>query len=233
MSSAVRVLIVTRSPAYAVGLASFLDHEPLRPVTAHTVDEALRHVRDEPPALAVIDWHVADAPGIELAGELRRRSPGTRLVFAVADAALLGGTVTGAGCVLHTSTQEAVLDTVLESLAGFGRADELVASGLAALAQQAGHASDSPLTEQERVVLRLMRQQLTYKEIALRLGVSWHTVRTHAQSILRKLGIHSRRDLDAWDARLGSPADRTNAHEFSRYAPHAGANKPAPVRLAG
>ncbi len=53
-------------------------------------------------------------------------------------------------------------------------------------------------------MLRLMRQQFTYKEIALELGVSWHTVRSHAQSILRKLGIHSRRDLDTWDTRLGA-----------------------------
>lgn len=57
-------------------------------------------------------------------------------------------------------------------------------------------AADAALTDQERVVLRLMRQHLTYKEIAQRLGVSWHTVRTHAQSILRKRGVHSRRDLE-------------------------------------
>ena len=57
-------------------------------------------------------------------------------------------------------------------------------------------AADASLTDQERVVLQLMRQHLTYKEIAQRLGVSWHTVRTHAQSILRKRGVHSRRDLE-------------------------------------
>ena len=57
-------------------------------------------------------------------------------------------------------------------------------------------------------MLRLMRQQLTYKEIALELGVSWHTVRSHAQSILRKIGIHSRRDLETWDSRLGIAGSR-------------------------
>lgn len=57
-------------------------------------------------------------------------------------------------------------------------------------------AADAFLTDQERAVLRLMRQHLTYKEIAQRLGLSWHTVRTHAQSILRKRGVHSRRDLE-------------------------------------
>jgi DNA-binding NarL/FixJ family response regulator len=60
-------------------------------------------------------------------------------------------------------------------------------------------AADALLTGQERVVLGLMRQHLTYKEIAQRLGVSWHTVRTHAQSILRKRGVHSRRDLERVD----------------------------------
>src|SRR5947208_2114629 len=58
------------------------------------------------------------------------------------------------------------------------------------------------LTDQERAVLRLMRQQLPYKEIAAHLGLSWHTVRSHAQSVLTKLGVHSRRDLRAWDARF-------------------------------
>lgn len=76
--------------------------------------------------------------------------------------------------------------------------DREVASAIAA--RRAGDPSatlhDALLTEQERVVLRLMRQHLTYKEIAQRLGVSWHTIRTHAQSILRKCGVHSRRDLE-------------------------------------
>lgn len=231
MSSAVRVLIVSRSPAYALGLASFIGQAPLDPVVAHTVDQALRRVFEGAPALAIVDWQVADASGLELAGELRRRSPGTRILFAVENESTLGGAVTGASCVLHTWTREAVINAVVEALAGFGRADQAFSSSLNALAAQTGHQAESPLTDQERVVLRLMRQQLTYKEIALRLGVSWHTVRTHAQSILRKLGIHSRRDLDAWDARLGSPAGSPQDH--NGLAPHGGANKPAPVRLAG
>ncbi len=74
----------------------------------------------------------------------------------------------------------------------------VAASCPCALAQVAQrHPGDALLTDQERVVLRLMRQHLTYKEIAQRLGVSWHTVRTHAQSILRKRGVHSRRELES------------------------------------
>jgi DNA-binding NarL/FixJ family response regulator len=51
------------------------------------------------------------------------------------------------------------------------------------------------LTRRERVVLDLIRQHLTDKEIAQRMGISWHTVRSHTRSILRKHGVHSRREI--------------------------------------
>lgn len=207
----VPVLIASRFPAYAAGLAGFLSNPPLRPTISHTVGESLAVCKQSPPALALIDWQVADAPGLELATELVRLSPGTRILFVVDDTSSqfeIEAMAAGAsGVVLRTWTHAAVLDAVADALRGFSRFDVDAVRSLSDLVQQT-----SPrqvlLTEQERVVLRLMRQQLTYKEIAMRLGVSWHTVRTHAQSILRKLGIHSRRDLDGWDARLGSPAEQ-------------------------
>ena len=54
---------------------------------------------------------------------------------------------------------------------------------------------DGALTRRERVVLDLIRQHLTDKEIAQRMGISWHTVRSHTRSILRKHGVHSRREI--------------------------------------
>lgn len=54
---------------------------------------------------------------------------------------------------------------------------------------------EEALTRRERVVLDLMRQHLTDKEIAQRMGISWHTVRSHTRSILRKHGVHSRREI--------------------------------------
>lgn len=203
------VLIASQSPAYASGLAGFLATPPLMPVVSHTVDEALRLSALQPPALAIIEWKLADAPGMELAVELRSRFPATRLSFGVEDESQAAEVLalTGCGSVLRTWTQEALREAVAEALRGFGQFDSSVGGSLNELVRRT-----SPrqilLTEQERVVLRLMRQQLTYKEIAMRLGVSWHTVRTHAQSILRKLGIHSRRDLESWDVRLGSAAEQ-------------------------
>jgi DNA-binding NarL/FixJ family response regulator len=204
----VRVLIASRSPAWSAGIASFLSVPPLTAECAYTVDGALARLGAAPFDVVVIDRALADAPGVELAAEVRRRHPSARMLFAIDDdsaeaqlAALAAG---AAGCIIPTWTRDAVLDALHDALRGAGRPDVEALPPLADLARRTGP-REVLLTEQERVVLRLMRQRLTYKEIAQRLGVSWHTVRTHAQSILRKSGVHSRRDLDAWDARLGDP----------------------------
>lgn len=203
-NESVRVLVAGRSPAWCAGIARFLEVPPLAPVAAFTVDAALERAVEAPPALAVVDRHLADAPGAELAGELRRRHPGVRVLLAVedegADAQLEALAAGACGWLLPTWTREAVLDAAHDALRGLTRFDPAALSPLADLARRAP-GREERLTEQERVVLRLMRQHLTYKEIALRLGLSWHTVRSHAQSILRKCGVHSRRDLLRWDAR--------------------------------
>lgn len=201
----VHVLIASASPAYARGLAAFLEDGPLMPVVAHTIDGALTRAGETGPALAVVDERLGDGPGAELVTELLCRDPGIRVLCSVRDdgpeaqvAALAAG---ACGVMLATWPRELVAEAAADALRGVTRFEIGVVRSLADMARRSG-AGDVRLTEQERVVLRLMRQHLTYKEIAQRLGVSWHTVRTHAQSILRKSGVHSRRDLDGWAARL-------------------------------
>lgn len=206
-SAPVRVVIAHRSPAWAAGVATFLAREPLLTECAYTVDGALARIA-APADLAIVGRLLADAPGAELAEEVRRRRLAARMLFALDDDSpeqQLEALAAGAcGWLLTTWTREAVVEAVTDALRGVGRFDAEALRPLADLARRT-NPREVTLTEQERVVLRLMRQRLTYKEIALRLGVSWHTVRTHAQSILRKFGVHSRRDLDAWDARMGEP----------------------------
>lgn len=206
----VRLLVASRSPAWSAGIASFVSVPPLEADVAFTVDGALARLVGRSYALVIIDRFLADAPGAELAAEVSRRHPEVRMLFALNDdsaEAQLGAIAAGAvGFVLPTWTREAVLEAIEDALRGASRVDAAALRPLAGLGRRDATPA-TPLTEQERVVLRLMRQHLTYKEIAQRLGISWHTVRTHAQSILRKSGVHSRRDLAAWDARAGGEAE--------------------------
>jgi DNA-binding NarL/FixJ family response regulator len=58
-----------------------------------------------------------------------------------------------------------------------------------------GHVLDPLLTRREGDVLVLLRQGRTNAQIALTLQIGVETVRSHARSIFRKLGVASRREL--------------------------------------
>ncbi|UCC54542.1 MAG: hypothetical protein JSV68_11360, partial [Anaerolineaceae bacterium] len=60
-----------------------------------------------------------------------------------------------------------------------------------------------PLTDREMDVLALLSQRQTDKEIAERLVISFHTVRTHARNIYSKLGVNNRRQAAMRAQKLG------------------------------
>ncbi len=67
------------------------------------------------------------------------------------------------------------------------------AIGKASQGQQTPGGDGAMLTNRELDVLLLLRQRFSNKEIASKLFVSPETVRKHAASIYRKLGVHGRR----------------------------------------
>ncbi|HEY3129368.1 MAG TPA: response regulator transcription factor [Acidobacteriota bacterium] len=60
-----------------------------------------------------------------------------------------------------------------------------------------------PLTPRESEVLRLLADGLGNKEIAIRLGISEHTIKFHIRSILGKLGASSRTEAVSRGLRSG------------------------------
>ncbi|MBE7939522.1 MULTISPECIES: response regulator transcription factor [Ramlibacter] len=52
--------------------------------------------------------------------------------------------------------------------------------------------ADSPLTERETEILRLVAKGLNFADVGGVLGISAHTVVTHVKRIYRKLAVHSR-----------------------------------------
>ncbi|MBT8193637.1 MAG: hypothetical protein KJP22_09570 [Acidimicrobiia bacterium] len=88
--------------------------------------------------------------------------------------------------------------TMIEGTRGRGRIIELVAAAERKLAmrrpaqQTAGTVYVEPLTERELAVLRLLRTDLSLREIANELYISHNTVKSYTQAIYRKLGVTSR-----------------------------------------
>ena len=69
----------------------------------------------------------------------------------------------------------------------------------------------SPLSDAELAVLRLIREDLSVREMAARLYVSENTIRTHRRALYRKLGVHSRDEAVARAQALALLTDETQA----------------------
>ena len=63
------------------------------------------------------------------------------------------------------------------------------------------------LTSRERVVLKQLAEGASLADVARRLDVSQHTVRTHMQNLYAKLGAHSRLDVVRFAAQHGLVGD--------------------------
>ncbi len=67
------------------------------------------------------------------------------------------------------------------------------------------------LTSRERLLLKLLAEGMAGSDIARRLGVSQHTVRTHMQNLYAKLGAHSKLDVVRFAAEHGLvPGERAD-----------------------
>ena len=61
------------------------------------------------------------------------------------------------------------------------------------------------LTERERQVIDLLGEGLSNKEIAARLHIAIHTVKSHVHNVLEKLALHTRLEVAAFSRSEGSP----------------------------
>jgi LuxR family maltose regulon positive regulatory protein len=87
---------------------------------------------------------------------------------------------------------------ILESARAPGRVMDLVVATERKLALRGpsgrtqGTVHVEPLTDRERDVLRLLRSELSLREIATELYISHNTVKGYTKSLYRKLGVTSR-----------------------------------------
>lgn len=153
------------------------------------------------PDLLILDITMPHAGGITVLGEVRRFSPGTRIVVltGVANARTFGELqASGVGVILTKSCEPA------ELVRGFRAA----IAGEAYLAAEARAGIESgaaigTLTMRERQVLSLAAGGRTNAEIAALLTISQKTVDNHRTSLMRKLDVHSVAELTATAIREG------------------------------
>lgn len=165
---------------------------------ATTPEEAVRAVALHDPDVVLLDVMFPAADGLDAARRIRLQHPRTKVVMITGTQSVEPLAVALEIGVAGYLGKNQPVEAIAEKLRRAAQGELMVDRGL--LRRLRGttvplprrHDPVAELTERERQVLALLELGMDTEGIVERLGISRSTVRTHVQSILSKMGVHSR-----------------------------------------
>jgi DNA-binding NarL/FixJ family response regulator len=200
------VLIVDDHPLTREALGALLAQHGFSVVgQASDGEEAIHFAHRLQPKLVLLDLSMPGLSGLEALPRLRDAAPGCEVVVLTASGTeenLLGAIRGGAAGYLLKSEPPG---RIAEFLRGVAQGEAALSGEIARrlldeVRNGGGRRSGVPdaiagvLSAREVEVLLLLDEHLGTDQIARRLFISEHTVRSHVKSLLRKLGVSSRRE---------------------------------------
>ena len=187
----IRLLIAEDQTLLRGALRDLLERDSELDVVAECSNgaEVLQLAQQTLPDVAVLDIDMPGSDGLTVAGELRELLPETKVLIltvfgrpgylrrAMANGAL--------GFLLKDTPPTALVDAIKRTAQG----ERVVDSTLAVAALQRG---ESPLSQRETELLRLVEQTESTSELAKALHLSEGTVRNTLSMAMQKLSAHSR-----------------------------------------
>jgi DNA-binding NarL/FixJ family response regulator len=209
----VKVFLVDDHEVVRVGVRELLNSADDLEVVgeAGSVAEALARVPGSDADVAVLDVRLPDGNGIELCRELRSRLPELNCLMLTSftdDEALFDAIMAGAsGFVLKRILGNDLVNAVRTVATGGSLLDARSTSALLHRIRREREEGDPVrmLTEQERVVLDLIGQGLTNRQIAEKMFLAEKTVKNYVSHLLAKLGLERRTQAAVMATRLRKP----------------------------
>lgn len=195
----IRVIVADDHAIVRTGIRHVLESEPGFAVVGEAANgaEAIELARTLAPDVAVLDISMPGESGLQVAQELRRRSPATRvLILSMHDNTeyVLEAVRAGAhGYILKDTAATELRSAIHAVRRGESYFSPPIARRLTAVVRGISEEEDllGQLTARERQVLVGVAQGRTNREIAMELGISHRTVETHRESLMRKLRIRT------------------------------------------
>jgi DNA-binding NarL/FixJ family response regulator len=203
----IRVLVVDDHPVVRHGLVSMLRWEQDLTLVGEAGDgaEAVRLILEQQPDVVLLDLRLPQLSGIEVMRRVRPQAPGTRFLVLTTydtDEYIAPALAAGAQGYLLKDAEPEDLYRAIRALMEGGAALEpkVAARVLGHLTEE--HANEE-LSEREMEVLRLLPSGASNKAIALQLGLSENTIKSHISHIFSKLGVQSRAEAVSSAAQRG------------------------------
>ena len=199
------VLVVDDHPLTREALSALLTQQGFSVLgAAADGEEAIGLARRLQPQLVLLDLSMPGLSGLDALPRLREAAPSCEVVVLTASgteenllSAIRGG---AAGYLLKSEPPERIAEFLDGVANGEAALSGEIARRLLDEVRDGGRRSGVPdaiagaLSAREVEVLLLLDEHLGTDQIARRLFISEHTVRSHVKSLLRKLGVSSRRE---------------------------------------
>jgi len=210
----IRVAIVDDNRLVREALAAMLGRLPDVQIVAAASANAEVLDREAPDVL-LLDAGLGDEDSLNVAAAIAKRRSGTKVVIMdlmPTNEDIVQFVNAGvAGFVLKDATFDEFVATIRAVAAGDKvlppRMTETLFSQIALGGDARGRErvlEDVRMTRREREVIELIGEGLSNKEIAQRLNIAAHTVKSHVRNVMEKLALHTRLQIAAFARRDGS-----------------------------
>ena len=194
----VRVVVADDHPLYREGVVRALVATGQIEVLAEAEDgrEALRHIAELKPDVAVLDYKLPELDGLQVTHAIVRDELPTRVLMLSAfteSGIVYKALQTGvAGYLPKEARRQQIADAVLACARGDNVVPPDVAAGLVSEIRLRATNDAPALTERERQVLKSIADGKSLPQIASELYLGVTTVKTHVQHLYEKLGVSDR-----------------------------------------
>ncbi len=211
MTQRITLLLIEDNRLLREGIAAMLNEQPDLAVvaTAPGRETVLPLVQDAKPQVVLLDSALGEQDSLRLLEAVREISPDTRII--VMDLLPAPQDIVDfieAGCsgfIMKDATVEDFIATIRTVAQGVSvLPSSLTATIFSHVANQAvrrgpGAMRDAvTMTKREQEVVALLGEGLSNKEIAERLHIALHTVKSHVHNVLDKLALHTRLQVAAY-----------------------------------